>query len=96
MFVRARIERGVLPDAILIPQQAVQRSATGEARVLVVGDDRKIEAREVLTGRIVDGRYLITRGLEPGDRVVVEGHERLAPGALVNPVEWQAPSVAER
>lgn len=96
MFVRARLARGQDPDAILVPQQAVQRSPTGGAQVLVVGGDRKIAARDVQTGRIVDGRYVITQGLSAGDRVVVEGHERLPPGTVVNPVAWQPPASARR
>jgi membrane fusion protein (multidrug efflux system)/multidrug efflux system membrane fusion protein len=91
MFVRARVERGEIPDAILVPQQAVQRDPTGGAQVLVVGADGKVEVRAVTTGRVVEGRYVITRGLAPGDRVAIEGHDRLAPGAVVNPVEWQPP-----
>lgn len=92
MFVRARIARGESPSAILVPQQAVQRDPTGGAQVLVIGTDRKVAIRSVTTGRIIDGRYVITRGLAAGDRIVVEGHDRLQPGVVVNPVAWQPPA----
>lgn len=96
MFVRARIARGERPDAILVPQQAVQRDTTSGAQVLVVGADGAIVVRRVGTGAVVDGRSVITEGVTAGDRVVVEGHGRLAPGTVVSPVEWQPPGDAPR
>lgn len=94
MFVRVRVDRGTDPDAIVVPQQAVQRDPAGGEQVLVVGAGEKVEIRPVVTGRVVAGRYVILRGLAPGDRVVVEGHDRAQPGSTVRPVAWEPPTVA--
>ena len=94
MFARARIARGQEPDVITVPQQAVQRDATSGAQVFVVGEDGAIAVRSVVTGRVDAGRYVISRGLTSGERVVVEGHGRLAPGTIVNPVDSGSPRPA--
>lgn len=96
MYVRARVARGETPNAILVPQQAVQREPSGGAQVLVVDGQRKIVVRPVTTGRVVDGRYVILRGLAAGDTVVVEGYDRVQPGMVVNPMPFAPPASAAR
>jgi multidrug efflux system membrane fusion protein len=96
MFVRARLPRLSLPDAIAIPRQAVTRDPKGGAMVTVVGKDGKTAARPVVTGDEQDGNILIQNGLKAGDRVIVEGQDRVQPGAAVKPVAWQNPSAAQR
>src|SRR5690606_1531875 len=93
MYLRARVPRADLSDALLVPQQAVLRPPTG-AQVLVLGEGDKVEARSVTVQRDVEGRAPITRGLSAGDRVVVEGQARATPGALVRPLPWEAPAPA--
>ncbi len=96
MFVRARLPRLSLPDAIAIPRQAVTRDPKGGAMVTVVGKDGKTAARPVVTGDEQDGNILIQNGLKAGERVIVEGQDRVQPGAAVKPVPWQNPSAAQR
>ncbi len=89
MYVRIQIEQGVEKSAIAVPQQAVQRDTGGQALVYVVDGESKIAIRPVQTGRVVGGRSVITDGLNPGDKVVVEGFQKIRPGAPVAPQEWK-------
>lgn len=87
MFVRETIEEGVDPAALLVPQQGVTRDPTGQATALVVGEGNKVEPRTLKTGRTVGDQWLVTEGLKPGERVIVEGLQKAKPGAEVKPVE---------
>ena len=89
MYVRVLIEQGLDPDALAVPQQAVQRDTAGNAQLYIVKPDDTLELRSVGAGRVVGERTLITRGLSPGDRVVVEGFQKIAPGAKVTASEWK-------
>ena len=88
MFVRVLIEQGRDPDAITVPPQAVQRSASGASEVYLVKDDNRIVSQPVRTGGFVDGQWLITEGLQPGQRVVVEGFQKFAVGDAVKTSAW--------
>ncbi|MCB9647773.1 MAG: efflux RND transporter periplasmic adaptor subunit [Deltaproteobacteria bacterium] len=92
MFVRAHLEEGTRPDALLVPQLAVQRDAQGNASVLVVAEDGQVQTRAVKAARAVGDRWLVTEGLSAGDAVVVEGLQKVRPGAVVTttPVEHGA------
>lgn len=83
MFVRAQLEEGTRQDALLIPQIALRRDAQGKASVLVVGADGKLEARPVEAPRAVGNKWLVTEGLAPGERIVVEGLQKVRPGSSV-------------
>jgi membrane fusion protein (multidrug efflux system) len=90
MYVRARLEQAVDEQAIVVPQQAVMRDQNGAA-VFVVGSDDKVIARPVKTGAAQGNNWVITDGLQSGDRVIVEGLQKTRPGAPVKPVPWQGP-----
>ncbi|MBE0126639.1 efflux RND transporter periplasmic adaptor subunit [Citrobacter amalonaticus] len=83
MFVRARIDEGVQPNAILIPQQGVTRTPRGDATVLVVNSQSQVEPRTVVASQAVGDKWLISEGLQPGDRVIVSGLQKAHPGAKV-------------
>ncbi len=87
MYVRAVIEEGVRENALLVPQQAVTRDTKGQAVAMVVGPDNIVEARSLKTARTLGADWLIDSGLKPGDRVIVEGLQRVRPGAAVQAVE---------
>lgn len=87
MFVQARLQEGVRSNALLVPQQAVQRDARGVASVWVVNGDNTVERREIETLRTVGNTWLVGSGLEPGERVVAEGTQRVRAGVEVTPVE---------
>jgi len=86
LFVRARVGAGVAPTGILAPQAAVTRDAQGEAVVQVVGADNKAVARVITVSQTVGNSWLVTSGLNPGERVIVEGLQRVRPGAPLKPV----------
>lgn len=86
MFVRVRINEGVVPEGILAPQQAISRSPGGQATALVVATGDKVEQRMVTASRAIGDQWLITAGLKPGDRLIVEGTGKARPGAAVRPV----------
>ncbi len=73
MFVRARIDEGVDPQAILVPQQGVTRTPRGDTTVMQVNDHNQVETHDVIASQAIDDRWLITRGLQNGDKVVVSG-----------------------
>jgi membrane fusion protein (multidrug efflux system) len=99
MFVYQRIQEGVREQALLVPQQGVTRDAKGEATALVVTGDNKVERRALVTDRAVADQWLVSAGLSPGDRVIVEGLQFAKPGDTVAPAEYvapQPPSVASK
>lgn len=89
MFVRARIVRARFEDALSVPQQAVTRSG-GQAKVWLLEKENKVRAIPVELGELVGDRYRVRVGLKPQDKVVVEGLDRMSPGAQVTPREWGA------
>jgi len=94
MFVRARIDEGIQPDAILVPQQGVTRTPRGDATVLVVNDKEQIELRNVIASHAIGDSWLIAEGLKDGDRVVVSGLQKIHPGATVVAVSDSAVKTA--
>ena len=87
MFVRARLDEGTNPNALLVPQQAVTRTPTGQATVMVVGADNKVEARTVTAAQAIGDKWLVTDGVKAGERVISTGLQRAKPGAQVTPQE---------
>ncbi|MFB3819483.1 MAG: efflux RND transporter periplasmic adaptor subunit [Candidatus Methylomirabilales bacterium] len=83
MYVRAIVQEGVAEQAILIPQQAVSRDPRGTPLALVVGAAGKVEQRTLRLDREMGSRWLVAEGLKPGDQVIVEGLQRVRPGATV-------------
>lgn len=86
MFVRARIEEGVNPTAILVPQQGISRNQRGQATALVVSAEGKAETRVLTAAQTVGSEWLVTSGLNAGDRVIVQNLQRIRPGSAVTPV----------
>lgn len=95
MYVRVRVEQGIDPDAIAVPQQAVQRNGSGDAEVYVVKPDNKVTLQPIRTGALQEGQWLVLAGLKPDDKVVVEGFQKIAPGDSVTPQVWNDRSFAE-
>lgn len=86
MFVRVVAPQSVVPDAILAPQQGITRDAKGNATALVVGNGNKVERRTVTAAQAIGDTWLITAGLKAGDRLIVEGTDKVQPDAAVKPV----------
>ena len=92
MYVRVRIEQGQASQAIVLPQQAVQRTPMGDS-VMVVGADGQVASRPVKIGTAQGGAWVVLEGLAAGEQVMVDGFQKLRGGAPVNTVPWQ-PGVA--
>ncbi|AUX23307.1 MexC family multidrug efflux RND transporter periplasmic adaptor subunit [Sorangium cellulosum] len=88
MFVRVKLAKHVDQAALTVPQQAVGRDGGGNATVVVVQPDGKTAVRQIQTGGVDRDRYIVTSGLSAGDKVVVEGHQKVAPGAEVRAVPF--------
>ncbi|MFI4868562.1 MAG: efflux RND transporter periplasmic adaptor subunit [Steroidobacterales bacterium] len=94
MYVRAIVGEGVIPEGLLAPQRAITRDASGGATALVVNRDGKVELRDVKVSRTIGDQWLLQSGLAAGDRVIVEGLQKVQPGMPVQAVEATAPNVA--
>ena len=82
-YVRAVVPQGVDETALLVPQQGVTRGPDGEATALLVAADGTVEARVLKTVRTSGDRWVVSEGLRAGDRVIVEGVQKVRPGAPV-------------
>jgi membrane fusion protein (multidrug efflux system) len=91
MYVRAHLTEGTQAQGILVPQQAVSRDEKGNPQAFVVGAGDKLEVRQLTTSRAIGNKWLVTSGLKPGDRLVMDGTMMLQPGAPVKPVAWTPP-----
>ena len=89
MFVRARIARTTQADGLLLPQQAVLRNSDGAAQAWVLDARHKASLKSIAVGDVIAHQYVVTGGLRAGDTVVVEGQERLQPGATAAPQLWK-------
>jgi membrane fusion protein (multidrug efflux system) len=94
MFVRGVLTRAVNNQALTVPQRGVSISGTGQATVMVVGPDNKAELRSVEIGQAVSNQWVITSGLKAGERVIVDGLQKVQPGMEVKPVPAAAPNAA--
>ena len=86
MYVRAVLEEGVAEKAVLVPPRGVSRNVKGEATALVVGAGNKVEQRVLAVGRPVGDSWLVNDGLAAGEKVIVEGSQKVRPKAVVKPV----------
>jgi membrane fusion protein (multidrug efflux system) len=87
MYVRGQLDTGVTPQALLVPQQAVTRDTTGQASVLMVDANSQVERRAVSLDVAVGNRWMVNAGLAVGDRVIVDGLQRIRVGDLVTTEE---------
>lgn len=95
MYVRAEMTEGTRSNGMLVPQAAVSRDEKGNPTVLLVGAQGKVEMRKITAPRTVGSSWLVSAGLKPGDKVIVEGTQNLRPGATVKPVAVKAKAPAQ-
>lgn len=96
MYVRVNIERASVPQALLVPEQAIQRNMNGDPQVYVVNAKGGADVRSVELGQQYEQFYLINKGLKAGDKVVVEGIERIQPNQKLAISAWKAASTKIR
>ena len=89
MYVSALVQEGVADHAILVPQHAVSRDVKGNPIALIVDGEGKVEQRLLTLDRTIGNRWLVSSGLAPGERVIVEGAQKVRPGAAVKVVPVQ-------
>jgi membrane fusion protein (multidrug efflux system) len=90
MYVRAVVQEGVVDRAILAPQQGVSRDPKGNPVALIVDGEGKVQQRMITVDRAIGDRWLVSEGLNPGDRLIVEGSQKVRPGASVKVVPFGA------
>ena len=88
MFVRTEMKEGVSERAIMIPQQAVARDPKGNPVVLIVDQENKVQQRMLTLDRAIGDQWLVANGLEEGERLIVEGIQKVRPGAMVEVVPY--------
>ncbi len=92
MFVRASFSQAINTRAYLVPQQAVSRDPKGNATVMIVGQDGKVAQKTVRADRAQGAAWVVTGGLNPGDRIIVQGlNAQLRPGTAVKAVPANSP-----
>ena len=89
MYVRAIVQEGEVDHAILVPQQGVSRDPKGNPVALIVDGSGKVQQRMITADRAIGDRWLVASGLAPGERVIVEGAQKVRPGATVKAVPFQ-------
>jgi len=94
MFVRVRLEQGYDEQALTVPQQALQRTADGRQSLMLVREG-KIAQVPVVTGPAVGDSWIVSEGLKAGDTVVVEGFQKIRPGAPVQATPWNKGAAAQ-
>ncbi len=90
MYVRAVVQEGEVDRAILVPQQGVSRDPKGNPVTLIVDGESKVQQRMIAVDRAIGDKWLITDGLKPGDRLIVEGMQKVRPGASVKVASFDA------
>jgi membrane fusion protein (multidrug efflux system) len=93
MFVRAVVEEGVNDQALLVPQQGITRDPKGNPIAWVVGKDNKVEQRALKLDRAIGDKWLVTEGLAVGDRLIMDGLQKVRPGSPVRVVPFASPAV---
>ena len=89
MFVRAIVQEGIGKQAILVPQQAVSRDPKGLAFVLIVDHAGKAQKRPLMLDRTIGDAWLVSSGLTPGEKVIIEGMQKVTVGAQVKALPLQ-------
>jgi membrane fusion protein (multidrug efflux system) len=90
MFVRAVMKEGINQQAVLIPQQAISRDPKGNPVALIVDAEERVQQRALVIDRAIGDQWLVASGLAPGDRVIVEGIQKVRPGVTVSAAPYEA------
>lgn len=94
MYARVNIQRASIPNALLVPEQAVIRDMNGQPQLAILAKDQTAEVRPVQLGQQHQSYYVVSSGLKAGEQVIVEGQERATPGQKLKASVWQAPQAA--
>ena len=89
MYVRAIVQEGVAEDVILAPQQGISRDPKGNPIALIVNTEGKVEQRAVEVYRAIGDKWVVSSGLASGDKLIVEGIQRVRPGVPVKTIPFE-------
>lgn len=92
MYVRVNIDRASVPQALLVPAQAIQRNINGDPQVYVINAKGSADIRPIELGQQYDQFYIANKGLKTGDKVVVEGVDRIQPNQKLEISNWKVPA----
>ena len=95
MFVRARIASGLKEDAILVPAASISRNSKGQALVMLVNSDSKVDSRIIESGANIGDKVLVNKDLKVGEVLITAGLQKIRPGAVVNAVEQHNPLIGQ-
>jgi membrane fusion protein (multidrug efflux system) len=90
MYARGRLEQAVAQAALTVPVRGVQHNTDGSASVMIVNSDNKVEVRPVQLGSVQGQRWVVLTGLKSGDRVIIDGLQKVAPDMTVATVPFKA------
>jgi len=91
MYVRVGLNRASQPNALLVPEQAVQRDISGQAQLMIVKVNQTAETRPVSLGQLYKGFYVVNSGIKAGEKVIVEGHDRIQqPEQPLKITQWKS------
>lgn len=96
MYARASVVEGVKQNAILVPQRGVSRNTKGEPTAMVVSKENTVESRVLKVDRTIGSNWLVTDGLSDGDKLIIEGLQKIRPGAPVTPTEVSPSATADK
>ena len=94
MFVRAQIVEGARPDSVVLSQRCVMHDPKGVAYVYVVSPDNKVSRRDIVTNRTSGTNWVVESGLKAGEKVIIEGLQKVSDGATVKPVAAETANAA--
>ncbi|MDO1584894.1 efflux RND transporter periplasmic adaptor subunit [Rhizobium oryzicola] len=91
MYVRVRVEQAIQQSGLTVPQRAVTRDADGKPQVYVLAKDNTAQTRQVALGAAIDAEWIVLSGLQAGETIIVDGAQKIQPGAKVVPEVWSSP-----
>ncbi|KQC11461.1 MAG: hypothetical protein APR62_09935 [Smithella sp. SDB] len=89
MFVRALVQEGIHKNAILVPQETISRDPKGNPLALIVNAEGKVQSRQLIIDRAIGNKWLVSSGLQAGDRLIIEGIQKVKPGIPVKVVSYE-------
>lgn len=96
MYVRVGLNRASQPNALLVPEQAVQRDISGQAQLMIVKANQTAETRPVSLGQLYKGFYVVNSGIKAGEKVIVEGHDRIQqPEQPLKITQWKSQYITD-
>lgn len=95
MYVRVNMSRAQVENALLVPEQAIQHDINGKANVTIVNQKGLAQSKPIQLGQRYQNSYVVTQGLQAGEKVIVEGADRIQPEQKLKIKQWQPTNTQE-